>query len=447
MLKYIFSSICCCFVSLSLAQKVEWEGSLSVTSIFSSEETNPFWFYANSDTQFGAASQFSGFGEVNGKYAISENATLEGGVAYFYRDEVEDEFQRRDLYLQFKNKWLKATVGAKQVVRVFDGLSATNKNFLLSGNARPLPGVIIEANEPIKISNTFGIDWGIAHYDLNESRFVDNVRVHYKRFGVITKINEKHRFKTQIQHFAQWGGTSPVFGKLNGDFEAFVDVFFAKKSTEINVEGEIQNAVGNHLGSFLFEYLLSAKTGEVSIYYEHPFEDGSGIGFSNFPDGVWGVHFEPRKKGAISKVLYEYIDTNDQSASQVSGFDNYFSNNVYRSGWSYNTNIIGMPFILLDPTVEINATTGPILSNRVSVHHLGIKGNIKKVEWTLKTSIASHKGTFANPFEERQSLWHNYISGLYTTKMAGSFKLFVGLDTGTSIDANFGGGLEYSYSF
>ena len=144
MKKYILSLGCCFFIFLVAdAQSIDWEGKLSATGLFSSEETNPFWIYANSDGQFGAASQFSGLGEVSGRYALSDNASIEAGVALFYRDEVTDEFQRRDLYLQFKNKWLKATAGAKRSETQAQGLSATNKNFLLSRNARPLGGLLL----------------------------------------------------------------------------------------------------------------------------------------------------------------------------------------------------------------------------------------------------------------------------------------------------------------
>ena len=442
-------SLCYCLFTIALihGQSITWDGKVSALGLFSSEETNPFWMYANTNTQVGARSQFSGLGEIKGNYALSENASLEAGLALFFRDEVEDEFQRRDLYLQFKNNWLKATIGAQRQEVQAQGLSATNKNFLWSGNARPLGGLIVEANEPLKVSESFSLDWGIGHYQLNDDRFVEDVRVHYKRLGLIVKFNEKHAVKAQIQHYAQWAGTSPVFGDLPNDFDAFVDVFFAKSAPEINVEGEILNAVGNHLGSYLFDYSFEASPGEFSIYHEHPFEDGSGTGFSNFPDGVWGIHFKPNSKKVFTGLLYEYIDTTDQSASEVSGVDNYFRNSVYRSGWSYEGNIIGMPFILIDNSVVVNENNSPIISNRERVHHFGLMGTVKKIDWTLKSTIVSHLGSFVNPFETTLNLWHNYASFTYATDSYGTFTLHIGVDSGELIETNFGAGLEYSYSF
>ena len=442
-------SLCFCLLAIVVihGQSITWDGKVSALGLFASEETNPFWMYANTNFQVGAGSQFSGLGEIKGNYALSENASLEAGLALFVRDEVDDAFQRRDLYLQFKNTWLKATIGAQRQEAQAQGLSATNKNFLWSGNARPLGGLILEANEPLSISETFSLDWGIGHYQLNDDRFVEDVRVHYKRLGLIIKFNEKHAVKAQIQHFAQWAGTSPVFGKLPNDLEAFVDVFFAKSAPEINVDGEILNAVGNHLGSYLFDYSFEASPGNFSIYHEHPFEDGSGTGFSNFPDGVWGIHFQPNSKKVFTGLLYEYIDTTDQSASEVSGVDNYFRNSVYRSGWSYEGNIIGMPFILIDNSIVVNENNSPIISNRERVHHFGLMGTLKSIDWTLKSTIVSHLGSFVNPFESSLNLWHNYASFTYATNLYGTFSLHTGVDSGELIETNFGAGLEYSYSF
>lgn len=439
------------FFSLTLfaySQKIEVEGGVSATGLFSSNDQNPFWLYTNSDASIGTETNFSTTPHIKATYAF-ENASLEAGIAYYYRDGVEDNFQRRDLYLQYKNNWFKATLGSKRQVEVFDGLSATNKNFLWSGNARPLPGLVIEANDPIKISETFSVDWGIGHYSLNDDRYVDDVRVHYKRLGLTVTLNDNNRFTGRLQHFAQWAGTSPDFGALPNDFNAFVDVFFAKKASEETVSGEVQNALGNHLGSYFFQYDLKIDIGTFAAYHEHPFEDGSGTRFANFPDGVWGIHFAPANNSLISKVLYEYIDTSDQSGdTDVSGgADGYFGNNLYRSGWTYEDRVIGLPFILLDPDVVLNMDTSKFTNNRSKVHHLGISGSIKKFDWKLKSTYATFLGTFRRPFQPKINRWSNYASVQYATETYGTFSVFAGADTGNIGNSIAGGGLTYSYQF
>ncbi len=263
------------FPLLMFSQEFVITGSVEAKAILSNDDVNPFWFHTNSNYAVGEFTNVSTTGEITASLKY-DSFKINGGATIFGRDGVEDAVQRRDLYIQFENSWLFATVGAKKQKEVLDGLSATNQNFLWSGNSRPLPGVLLEANNPIKISNTFGIDWGIAHYQLNDNRFVKNTKVHYKRLGIITTFNENHKLTTKIQHFAQWGGTSPVFGELKDGFKDFVKVFFAANSTEIGLDGETKNAIGNHLGSYFLNYEFKNRLGEFSVYHEHPFEDGSG---------------------------------------------------------------------------------------------------------------------------------------------------------------------------
>ena len=155
-----------CFLFLSYAsigQEVEFKGGVEVMGILSSEEGNPFWLYSTTNTQVGSGSAIATSIDGNAQYSLSNSSTLEAGLSVFYRDEVSDEVQRNNLYLQFKNTWLKATLGSKAQTEWANGLSTTNQNFLWSSNARAIPGLLIEANTPIQLTKSIGIDWGIGH--------------------------------------------------------------------------------------------------------------------------------------------------------------------------------------------------------------------------------------------------------------------------------------------
>lgn len=428
------------------AQEFQSDFLFSLEGIISSETQNPFWLSHNNYFKIGSETTFAGLAQWKGEYALTEKAGFYAVVSGYYRDGVVDEFQRKELNVSYKNPWLKVTLGSEVRKDPTNGLSATGKNFLWSPNARPLPGLIIEAHEPIKLSQSLGLDWGIAHYLLNDDRYVNDTRLHYKRLALQWQINEKNSIKGQLQHFAQWGGTSPQYGKLESDLNAFVDVFFASQPESSVVEGEAVNALGNHLGSYLLDYNLTTSTGNFSFYHEHPFEDGSGTGFANFPDGVWGVHFQPEKRTIFTGMLYEYIDTSHQSANQI-GNDNYFSNNLYRSGWTYEGNIIGMPFILTDPTKVIDELSTPIVSNRVVAHHFGLSGQFNRLDWQLKSSLVQNLRGFNNPLPKDLHFWYNYLSLLYTSEGYGMFQLTAGLDSGNEIETTFGAGLSYGYTF
>lgn len=430
------------------AQQIEWDLELSLTGLVSTEDELPFWMVANQDRQFGGMTNFAGLVDGQGRYYLEDYAFFEAGTAWYYRDQVATEFQRRDLYLSFQNRWLKIIAGSKKQDVQAQGLSASNKDFLRSGNARPLSGLLIEANNPLRISNTFGIDWGIGHYSLNDDRFVSDVWVHYKHLALITRFNEDHALSAKLTHYAQWAGNSPVFGDLPDDFSAFVDVFFARKATEdTGIDQENANAVGNHLGSYLLDYLGQFRSGLLNIYHEHPFEDGSGTRLANFPDGIWGIHWRWYEHPWLRGLLYEYIQTTDQSGGLGlgSGEDSYFSNSLYRSGWSYDQTIIGLPFILIDPDLEVTDMNRPIFSDRTRVHHFGLRGHFRAVEWLLKSSVATHLGRYQAPIEPELHVWSNYLMIDYNTGIYGNLILSLGLDTGNLISTNFGVGLTYRY--
>ncbi len=431
-----------------LSQQMESNFLVSLDGIYSSESTNPFWFSHNNHFKIGAETSVVGLASWRGVYQLNENSGFDAGVSGYYRNGVATEFQRKELFLNYKNRWLKATLGAEERIDPSGGLSATGKNFLWSPNARALPGLLLEASQPFKIATGFNVDWGIAHYELNDNRYVSNTYVHYKRLGLNWQINAKNSLTGRIQHFAQWAGTSPEYGKLDSDFEAFIDVFFASQPEDSIIDGEAVNALGNHLGSYFLEYQYMSSIGRFSFYHEHPFEDGSGTALANFPDGVWGLSLEMNGFSFFKNIYFEYIDTTDQSGNTSrSGFDGYFGNSVYRSGWTYDGNIIGVPLLGIDPTIEITPTSSPFVSNRIRAFHLGVDGAYKNIQWQFKSTINHSLGTYQRPFPETLKNWYNYASLNYQTEIYGRFQLYLGLDTGSEINTVFGAGLNYSYTF
>ena len=428
-------------------QQLEWGGKTEALAVIA-ENQNPFWFYTNTENAFGANSNFSVTAEITALYPISEKAKLSGKLSFFYRDNILNEFQRKESFLRFSNTWLRISAGAFSTINKEAQLSVSNKNFLFSGNSRPMPGFLAEAVEPTKISSVFSIDWGIGHYFLNDSnRFVKNTWVHYKRLGLYTQLSENHKLHLQLQHYAQWAGTSPIYGDLKDDFEAFIDVFTARKSAEKGVEGEILNAVGNHLGSYLFDYYYTSTFGTLNLYHEHPFEDGSGTAWKNFPDGIWGVGFKPSTSKYIKNVVYEFIETSDQSGNTTdSGFDGYFGNNIYRSGWVYENNFIGLPLLLYNPFLELNETNTPFISNRLKAHHIGVSGSFLNFNWELKTTWVKNLGTYRHPLPEPLKSWNNYLLLEYPTQKYGSFKFLSGFDSSNLNNTNWSIGVGYLYT-
>ena len=433
---------------LSTAQDLELRGGGKLSGIYLADDSLPFWMIANQDAQFGPETTFSVLGEFHGRYRFSDQAQLSAGFAGFYRNETDNDFRRRDLYLEFRTAWIRARAGSRKDSVRAQGLSATNKDFLFSGNTRPLSGLKIEAFEPLRISNTFSVDWGIAHYSLNDDRFVEKVWVHYKRLGLNVRFDSRSKLTARLTHYAQWAGNSPVFGDLPDDFSAFIDVFFASKPSEnVGIDQENGNAVGNHLGSYYLDYYLDMGRGVLNLYHEHPFEDGSGTRLANFPDGVWGIHYRQKEHNWFDGILYELITTKDQSGGPGgSGADSYFSNTVYRSGWSYESRVIGMPFILFDPNEEVTEESFPIFSDRSLAHHFGFAGHFRQLSWRIKSTIVTFYGRYNEPIDPARTVWSNLIETTYNMGPFGRLYGTLGWDTGDA-PGRFAALIGYSYTF
>lgn len=419
-----------------IAQEFNYTFNLQLQGIYGTNDSSPFWFYTNKNGILDSETNFLGLASFEASYSKNKNLNFEAGINYYYSDGVENSISRNELYLKYYNKYIQTIIGAKNPEVKLNGLSSSNQNFLYSGNARSLPGILIEANEPFNIFKSLTVDWGIAHYELNDDRYVDGTMVHYKRLGLNWKINEQNSITGRIQHFAQWGGTSITQGKQPDSFSDFVKIFFARSGGEESGDGDQQNALGNHMGSYYLEYKLKSNIAEFSFYWEHPFEDGSGSAFKNFPDGIWGVFASIENSMFFKSFLYEYVDTTNQSGQVgISGKDNYFMNKLYRSGWTYNGRTIGLPFI----SVPNNT--------RIRLHQIGFTSNYKKIDFTFKTSFVQNFGTYYVPFENTQNAIYTYLKSEYSMNKFGDLSLELGYDTSNINKDHFGIGLSYSYKF
>lgn len=401
----------------------------------------PFWMVANTFGGVGNTTQGYAGASSRIEYALNERSTITAGISAFYRDGVSQQLQRNEVYIQYERPAWRIVLGSKNPETENTFLSTTNENIILSGNARSLPGVLLETTKPFRILDKLHLDMGIGHYALNdEQRFVQDARVHYKRFYATYTINSAHSFKAGIQHFAQWGGTSPTIGEQPDGFADFGRIFLGSEGGDSAFEGDQLNALGNHLGSIDFQYNYRTERGNLSVYHLHLFEDGSGTRFANFPDGVWGAKYQFKQYRDLI-LNYEYVDTRNQSGSRGrSARDNYFSNSVYRSGWTYEGAILGLPFF------ELNQETGlGISNNRVVAHHLA--GSIKpssRISLVGKLTYLVRKGTFAAPIipNERFLLAFGQID--YKV-WSGLMSLQGGYDM-TNLDTdNFGISLGYKY--
>jgi len=417
-----------------IAQKIEINGDINAAGFVSAEETLPFWLYSNTTSQVDSETNFATNGGINATYFFKNNNFLEVGSRLQYNNGIDPELKRNELYVKFGTPSFSITAGAKAEEELQYGLSTSNRNFHISRNARPFPGVRLKTEKPVKITNHWNFEGELAHYKLNDTRIVDGARVHHKMLKINYTVVKDHQFSFALRHYAMWGGTSELTGrKQPNSLSDFFRIFIAQRGDEEASSNDQLNALGNHLGSYTISYDFNTEAGNFSLYHIHPFEDGSGTTFKNFPDGIWGLYLAPDEVWAVKGILYEFVDTSDQSgALGRSGRDNYFNNRIYRSGWTYDSNIIGLPYIRLGNT-------------RVTAHHLGVFLKLKQFDITSKVSYIENKGTYFAPLNPTQKGFYTMVNTTYNTTNFGSISLLAGYDALSNIENNLGIGIQYSY--
>ena len=281
-----------------------------------------------------------------------------------------------------------------------------------SGNARPLPRIEAGTDEYIKVPFSKGkleAKATLTHGWFEQDRYVNNVLLHHKFFGLRTSWDFPLSVNFGFHHFAQWGGQNERYGQLPNDLEAFKNIFFVKEGGEDARQSDQKNKSGNHIGSQYLGLDWKKRSATIGIYYQDLFEDGSGQRKKNFPDGLWGIYFENDKKSPLIKgVVYEWLYTNNQSGpihdneGGLGGNDNYFNHGGYRFGWTAWNMTIGTPFItspamnvpvfqLMEPTKYDNRFS----NNRVNVHHVGIMGSLTpQTEYRFMGSFSNNKGLY-----------------------------------------------------
>jgi len=233
-------------------------------------------------------------------------------------------------------------------------------SMLISNNARAMKKIGLVNKKTFEKNKKISFDIGIAHALFNKSEsYIDAPQLHEKFIYInIKKID--YEYGVGLVHEAMWGGNIKNIGRQPDKFKDFLKVFIASDGDF--VEGKAHaNALGNHLGIWDFYYIKSQDTKILKLYYQHFFEDTSGLRFANKSDGLWGI--ELVEYFPNTNIVLEYLNTTNQDINPPYVEDSYYNHSEYIDGWSYKNHSIGNPFIKFLET------------NPLEVFHLGIKGS------------------------------------------------------------------------
>jgi len=409
--------------------------SLLLLGAGSSSGELPFWATAN---QFGLMPQYNGaMARLNAHTEFDESKTFQwrAGLSYAGNAQVEngngtlcgagilDEF-----YGSCRWKMFTVDLGIKHRDRDFlaagddalGSLSATSGNLAWSSNTRSLPGYSITLS-PLAVPFTGGhfcIYGRYGDYKMLDTRYVQGALLHNMQVGLLFHIGERLDFRLALDHYAYWGGVNPTEGEMPVTFENYLRMATgrsAAQSSNADARDKV-NVLGDQRGAELLRFDWRGDGWTATFQHDIPYDDGSGMGFQNFPDGVNTLHFGWNDKNRwVSDILCEYGYTLWQSGTWhddlvdgkivvLGGLDNYFNHEGYQSGWTYFGRTIGLPLFYPKGTRDGSWRQGGLTlgveNNRFSFWHFGISGRLfRTAPYKLLFTMSSNYGTYPEPYD------------------------------------------------
>ena len=120
-------------------------------------------------------------------------------------------------------------IGMKPRELELSDLSISGGNFMYSRNSRNIPGVNAWSDWIyFEKGHWFGFKGNIAHYQMIDNRFVQGTMLHNKSLSVKVAAGRKVDLIYGVDHWAQWGGVSPLHGAQPSSFNDFLRVLFVQ---------------------------------------------------------------------------------------------------------------------------------------------------------------------------------------------------------------------------
>ena len=423
--------------ALSLLQaQTPWKGSYGVetSAVAFDGDVAPLWLTGNRNGML-SVDRKSGYlradvGVQKGwkrGWGLNAGLSMAGGIHTFSKVWVQQAFAEVNWQM------LRLSLGAKERT----GFPLEKDLRLSSGmmvegvNAKPIPQVRFSVDRFVDVPWTngwLGIKGHLAYGWFTDDSWQEEFaapsnllakEVLYHSKSAALKVGKEAdfpwTFELGITDVAQFGGVQykkQDDGSLKelhrypkGLKECWKVLFPVQESDSVNV-------TGNHVGSWTGAVTYHGKGWQARVYLEHYFEDHSQMfmEYGFWKDGQLGVEVTLPENRWVSKVLWEGLNTTDQSGPilyvgeagawtdiQISGQDSYFNHGQY-GAWQHAG--MGMTTPLIPGPAY---TEGAIRykSTRVKAHHLGVCGDPHR-DWSyrLLASHVRHWGTYGLPLDK-----------------------------------------------
>lgn len=388
-------------------------------------------------------------------------------------------FWLQQLYGELRYRGVFMTVGLKEHSSGLLNFALSSGDLVESGNSRPIPEVRVGFNDFQDIPFTNGWaqiqgeisygkltdnKWMRNHYNYYNSHLNQGALYTYKRCYFRSKPSQPLSVTVGMQVGGFFGGETTYYSKGEATrhfkYSKGIKQFF-KMLIPSDGGGQAYYS-GSSLGSWdlMFRYRLRSGA-QLRAYMQKPWEDGSGIGFLNGFDGLWGLEYRAAQPGLLSAVVVEYLDFTNQSGpmhwdpddntgtditTRAEGCDNYYYNHEYNA-YAYYGMAIGTPFMVS----PIYNTDGYLqfAANRMRGFHIGLEGQFSpefsyRVLGGYRKSWGGGNVPFITPKDDTSVM----AEGIWTPQAIEGLnvKAQFGLDHGSLLGNNTGAMLTVSYS-
>jgi hypothetical protein len=388
------------FASLAFAQNARaqfldsLQGSVGIETRFASRDFMPLWLVANRyGTVADRQTDLAPYIKISNKHTIAEKEyqngqgfydytplTLTYGVSLYNNDHFKSTFLA-EAYgkLEYKNWSFRAGRFKEDLEDIDPQLSAGS--FGVSANALPIPKIGIAVTDYTLIPFTNGwvqFKGSLAHGWLGNDRYIQSSLYHEKT--LFLRVGARNlKFYGGFQHFAEWGGHRGDL-KFNHSLGGFKDVFLVKD----NGGGALS---GDHRGILEGGAYWENHAVNFHAFLQKPFEGRHDIG-PGTKNGKLGIIVSSKEDHTrLQKIILELIYTQNIDKNIAPNLrESYYNNSVYRTGWEYLDNVIGIPlftnrvraskyFPSIQPYDWKNGEETPgnsnIINNRIFAIHTG----------------------------------------------------------------------------
>lgn len=446
---------------------------------FSGGENTPFWLVSN---LYGLGSPVFNNGYVRGsiekKLRPSERFSWGAKVDLTGAWNLPGAFRIQQLYADLKYRALWVSFGAKEFEAQYNNRHLSTGDLLFSGNALPIPQLRVGTYDfasfwgtkgwfSIKVYLSYGMftdsKW-VRDWVAPNSNYAKNVL--YCSRGLWLRGGNMEKFPLTldvgIEMGTQFGGTIYHDGetfKMPTNLKAWIKAFVPRAGSGDTVEGEQINVEGNMNGEYSINVNYNPTPDwKLRAYWEHYFEDQSQMTFEygTWKDGLWGIEIEGPKNPFLSKFVFEYVCTYDQTGAifhnstaevpeQISGQDAYFEHYLY-GAWQNWGMVIGTP-LAISPLYNRSHNLR-LYDTRFRAFHLGLEGSpLSNLSWRFLLTFTRNWGTYFHPLPDIMNNCSGLLEINYNiAKIRGLFvKGALAWDKGKLLGNNFGGMVSLGY--